>query len=165
MAAPLANLRKIFAEMDYAGLYKHLDAQAMESEFAASEGKKALHNFDALLMTLSYQTKDKDFMDMAESALASKVGAEMLLSETLHSLKQGRFESCALESFKYKLIFTPSKAGAVITARTTWLKEFTYDNLLEVDLTKNAGSFLLYAHKPELDIPAELDKSMREWQF
>ncbi|MGM9582424.1 MAG: hypothetical protein ACI3WU_01725 [Phascolarctobacterium sp.] len=165
MAAPLANLRKVFAKMDYAGLYKHLDSQTMESEFAATEGKKVLHNFDALLMTLSYQTKDKDFVAMAESALASKLGADMLLAETLNSLKKGRFDIFTLESFDYKLNFSPSKAGAVITARTKWLNEFTYENLLELDLTKNAGSALLYAHKPDIATATELEKSMREWQF
>ena len=186
MAAPVQNLERIFAKMDYLGLYDafdikqepaseakspddfnlelpDIDAQAKAK--AKEEARKVLQNFDSLLMTLSYQTKDEDFVAMAESALAGKQGADMLLAETLNSLKNGRFDNFALESFAYKLNFTPSKAGAVITARTKWLNEFTYDNLLELDLTKNAGSVLLYAHKPDVATAEELEKSMREWQF
>lgn len=191
MAVPVENLRKLFAELDYFGIYKQIYAasepqklpetkqaeqsnaitdkmpelDAKQQKLATGEGRKALRNFDALLMTMSYQTKDKDFQEMAESALASKLGADMLLAETLNALKNSRLEQFALESFKYKLHFTPSRAGAVIAARTKWLKEFTYDNLLELDLTKNAGSFLLYAHKPAVATATELEKSMREWQF
>ena len=194
MAAPVANLRKIFAEMDYLGLYKHLDAATeakkasaakeqekvastadiahklpeldqKQQEFASTEARKVLKNFDAFLMTLSYQTKDKDFQAMAESALSSKMGADMLLAETLSSLKKSNFENFALESFDYKLNFASEKASAVITGRTKWLKDFSYDNLLQLDLTKNDASFLLYAHKPEISTPGELQKSMRDWQF
>ena len=194
MAAPVANLRKIFAEMDYLCLYKHLDAATeakkasaakeqekvastadiahklpeldqKQQEFASTEARKVLKNFDAFLMTLSYQTKDKDFQAMAESALSSKMGADMLLAETLSSLKKSNFENFALESFDYKLNFASEKASAVITGRTKWLKDFSYDNLLQLDLTKNDASFLLYAHKPEISTPGELQKSMRDWQF
>lgn len=102
---------------------------------------------------------------MAESALSSKMGADMLLAETLSSLKKSNFENFALESFDYKLNFASEKASAVITGRTKWLKDFSYDNLLQLDLTKNDASFLLYAHKPEISTPGELQKSMRDWQF
>lgn len=194
MAAPIDNLRKIFAEMDYLGLYKHLDSavaskeasepkaqeqpayavdiadklpelDSQQQEFASAEGRKVLKNFHALLMTLSYQSKDKDFQAMAESALGSKMGLDMLLAESLASLKHSKFDNFALESFDYKLDFAPDQAHATIVGRTKWFKEFSYDNLLRFDLSKSAGSMLLYAHKPEYPTAEELQKSLRLWQF
>ena len=188
MAAPVENLRNVFAEMDCMDLYKHFVADAkaskpqtkessvdiadqlpeldtIQQEVAASEGRKALRNFDSLLLTLSYQSKDKDFQAMADSALASRIGVEMLLAETLASLKNREFENFALESYAYKLDFAPNKIRTVITGRSKLFKEFTYDNFLQLDLSKNAGSLLLHAHKPNVPASEELHKSLRAWQF
>ena len=102
---------------------------------------------------------------MADSALASRIGVEMLLAETLASLKNRDFENFALESYAYKLDFAPNKIRTVITGRSKLFKEFTYDNFLQLDLSKNAGSLLLHAHKPNLPASEELHKSLRAWQF
>ncbi|MGM9529528.1 MAG: hypothetical protein ACI3XH_05980, partial [Phascolarctobacterium sp.] len=194
MAAPLANLRKAFADMDYLGLYKALDnkqdlsqdnvpkSEAKQSQVAdiadklpeldpelhktaTSEGRKILESFDAFLMTLSYQTKDKDFVALADAALASKLGADALMADTLKSLKKASGGNFVLDNYSYSLDFTPTKASAAIQARTKLFQEFTYDNFLHLALTKESGSVLLYAHKPEAVTATELEKSMREWQF
>lgn len=188
MAAPVENLRKVFAKMDYFELYKHFAADATAAEansrenitdtasklpvldykqqsFVAAEGRKALHNFDSFLMTFSYQTKDKDFQDMADSALSSKPSVEMLLTETLNSLKNRSFDNFVLESYAYKLDHAPDKVQTIITGRSKLFNKYTYDNLLQLALSKNSGSILLYAHKPETLTAEELSTSINTWQF
>ena len=194
MAAPIANLRKVFAEMDYWGLYKSLDnqkdlpqANVPKSEVkqsqaadiadklpemapelqktATTEARKVLQSFDAFLMTLSYQTKDRDFVAMADAALASKLGADALMADTLNSLKKASGGNFVLENYSYSLDFTPTKASTAIQARTKLFQEFTYDNFLHLALTRESGSMLLYAHKPEIVTVEELEKSLKEWQF
>ena len=89
----------------------------------------------------------------------------MLLAETLASLKNRKFENFSLESYAYKLDFAPNKIRTVITGRSKLFKEFNYDNFLQLDLSKNAGSLLLHAHKPNVPASEELHKSLRAWQF
>ena len=171
MAAPVQNLRNIFAEMDYFGLYQSLEGSKLpvfnteQPPTANPEARKVLKNLNAFLLTLSYQTKDKDFQAMTEAALASKLGADALLSDSLLFLKKHGSETFALEKYTYKLDFTPSKVCATIQGRSKLLQEFQYDNLVQIALLKNSGSVLLYAHKPEENTSNELQQSLREWYF
>ena len=171
MAAPVQNLRNIFAEMDYFGLYQSLEGSKLpvfNTELpptANPEARKILKNLNAFLLTLSYQTKDKDFQAMTEAALASKLGADALLSDSLNFLKNHSGETFALEKYTYKLDFTPNKVLATIQGRTKLLQEFQYDNFMQIALLKNSGSVLLYAHKPEENTSTELEQSLREWDF
>ena len=172
MAAPVQNLRRIFAEMDYLGLYQSLEGSSKLPVFNTEvppatkpEARKVLKNLNAFLLTLSYQTKDKDFQAMTEAALASKLGADALLSDSLNFLKNHSGETFALEKYTYKLDFTPNKVLATIQGRTKLLQEFQYDNFMQIALLKNSGSVLLYAHKPEENTSTELEQSLREWDF
>ena len=102
---------------------------------------------------------------MTEAALASKLGADALLSDSLNFLKNHGGETFALEKYTYKLDFTPNKVLATIQGRTKLLQEFQYDNFMQIALLKNSGSVLLYAHKPEENTSTELEQSLREWDF
>ena len=169
MAAPIENLRKIFAELDYVGLYRGLSTATATKELPTQtvqdEGRKVLQSFDALLMSLSYQSKDKDFPDMVEAALSNKIFAEAMLAEALQALKHRGGENFVLQSYSYDLNYANDKAGANIKARTRLWQKLVLDNELQLTLAKDRGSLIFYTHKPAYETAAVLEKSLREWQF
>ncbi|MGM9570152.1 MAG: hypothetical protein ACI3XC_08750 [Phascolarctobacterium sp.] len=188
MAAPVENLERIFSDIDYLGLYDALDvaeqqindtakAEAQKTELelpqldpkaqakAEQEGRKVLKHFDAVLLSLSYTTRDKDFQDLFTSALGSAPLADVFIKETLQSLKRNSTADFALDSYNCKLYFTTSTINAQINAKVTLLQNLSYESLLKLALNKTSGSALLYAHKPSFVTTENFNKSLAEWQF
>ena len=188
IAAPLQNLERIFSEIDYLGLYDALDmaeqqmnatakaeSQKTEPELpqldskaqakVEQEGSRMLKHFDALLFSLSYNTKDKDFQAMFNSALESAPMADAFVGETLKNLRRGSHADFVLNGYDYKLDFGSNMINAKINAKVTLLQSLKYESLLKLALSKTRGSALLFAHKPNFVTTEDFSKSIAEWQF
>ncbi len=181
VSASEKNILKIAQDIDYAGIFKLMqskDAQERNADGSVStkltpqlqekgflEAVKVLDGLDAMLMTCSFATKDRDFQSMFDQALANKDTADFMVVGALESLKQGQGNIFKLYDYQYASDFTPKKSLMNIEASINLLENYDFNNSLSFRMTKNNGSALLYTHKPEFAQDELLQQSVREWNF
>lgn len=141
-------------------------AKAVEAK-ALEEARKALKNFDAMLLTCSFKVKDKDFQEFLTLPRSQQLQTEIFLRESLEKLKHSSNDDyVSLDDYSYNVKYTQENALIDINTKISVLKDFKFINLLRLaTLANDSGSALLYVHKSEIPVDEHIMQGIDEWQF